>query len=91
MAQKTGGEIAVAGTEFDDRQRRPRFGCHGRGFFTRRDFLKIIRGQGMGEPIVGGRERLVEIANLIAAEAVEELINVCLPLIDGFIVTDQLG
>jgi hypothetical protein len=34
---------------------------------------------------------LVEAADLIAPEAVEESIDVSLPLIDGFVVSDQLG
>jgi hypothetical protein len=44
----------------------------------------------MGEPIVGRGKRLVEAADLIASEAVEERIDVDLPLIDRLIVADKL-
>jgi hypothetical protein len=44
----------------------------------------------MGEPVIGGRERLIEVADLIAANAIEELVHVRLPLIEGFPITDQL-
>jgi hypothetical protein len=45
----------------------------------------------MGEPIVGRGKRLVEAADLIAPETVEESIDVDLPLIDRLIVADELG
>ncbi len=45
----------------------------------------------MGEPIVRRGKGLIKIADLIAAEAIEELIDVNLPLINRLIVTDQLG
>jgi hypothetical protein len=44
----------------------------------------------MGEPIVGRGKRLIEAADLIAPEAVEEGIGVDLPLIDRLIVADEL-
>jgi hypothetical protein len=44
----------------------------------------------MRQPVVGGCKCLVKLADLIAAKAVEELIDVGLPLIDCFPIADQL-
>jgi hypothetical protein len=45
----------------------------------------------MRESVIGGGERLVEIADLIAAKTIEELVDMRLPLINGFPIADQLG
>jgi hypothetical protein len=45
----------------------------------------------MGQAVIGGSECLIKITNLIAPEAIEELINVRLPLVDGLPIADELG
>jgi hypothetical protein len=45
----------------------------------------------MSEPMVGRGKRLVEAADLIAPETVEEGIDVDLPPIDRLIIADELG
>jgi hypothetical protein len=45
----------------------------------------------MREAVISGGVRLVKVADLIAAKAVEELVDMRLPLIDGFPIADQLG
>src|SRR5262245_24973068 len=91
VAQETGGKVAVAGAEFDDSQRRLRLRRPGVSLLPGGNFLEIIRGKGMGKPIVGGGKGLVKPADLIAPKTIKELINMRLPLIDGLIVPDQLG
>jgi hypothetical protein len=86
MGEKGGSQIPVARTEFDDGERS----------FARcrlvalRHLFEIVCGERMSEPVISGRKRLIEIADLIAAKTVKELINVGLPLIDGFPIADQL-
>jgi hypothetical protein len=45
----------------------------------------------MGEPVISRRKCLIKLADLIAAKTVEELVDMRLPLIDGFPIADQLG
>src|SRR5262249_4695670 len=91
VAQETGGQGAVAGAEFDNSYNRLRCKRLGLSLLPGHYFLEIIRGQGMGKLIVGGGKGLVKLADLIASKAIEELIDMRLPLIDRLIVADQLG
>jgi hypothetical protein len=86
MRQETGGEIAVSATPFmnDEAVR----------LTTRRLTLAfcliafshaivIISRKGMGHPIICRSKRLRELAESIAAQSIEDVIDMSLPLIDG--------
>jgi hypothetical protein len=45
----------------------------------------------MGQAVIGGRVRLIKVTNLITSKAIEELVDMRLPLIDGLPIADELG
>lgn len=45
----------------------------------------------MGQSVIRGRERLIEIAKPVAEEAIEDLVDVGLPLIDRSVFANGLG
>jgi hypothetical protein len=101
VAEKTPGQVPIARAEFNDRQVRGK-GQGARGIFrlatrlwprascpiTFLNVIVVIGGQGMRKPVIGGRKGLIVFADLIAAKAVEELVDMGLPLVDGFPIAD---
>src|SRR5579884_4237719 len=55
------------------------------------DPREVVGGQRVREAVIGGSEGLVVVAELVAPQAVEELVDMGLPVIDRLILADRLG